>query len=275
MIPILVINLDRDRDRLEYMRNQFDRIGMSFERLPAVHGVNLPPVLRPFFCDLGDTIVSPLMPGQIGCHASHLLAWMTIVERDLGPAVLICEDDVVLPADLPQLLESLITTAPEGWDIIRLSTLMKKSVAPVAKLYGGFRLVRYWRITVNAGAYLISRKGAAKMIRPGIRKNPLDVTISRPWVFGTDCYGVIPRPIVQEFSFSSSIDRLGSRNDVRKRRSRFRRFLRRLGKIPTKIRRGLYNFRTMGTADWLSCVYQNALHKATGRPYKWSEITDE
>ncbi len=269
-IPILVINLDRDTERLDYMRREFARVGLSFERLPGVCGTELPPELKPYFCDSEGAIASPLARGQIGCHASHIKAWMNVAGRDLGPAVLICEDDIKLPDNMPQLLDSLIAAAPPGWDIIRLSSPAKRSVYPVAALVDGYRLARFSRITVNAGAYLISRAGAEKMIRPGLRKNPLDVTISRPWVFGMDAYGVIPRIIIQNTDFESAIDRLGSRNDVRKRRTRVMRLQRRIRKIPTKVRRGVYNLKTMGPRHWLICLFQNARYGITGRKFEWS-----
>ncbi|MBN2224365.1 MAG: glycosyltransferase family 25 protein [Deltaproteobacteria bacterium] len=268
-IPIFVINLDRDPERLDYMRREFARVGLSFERLPGIYGTDLPLALQSYFCDSEGTVISPLRVGEIGCYASHLTAWNYIVDRDLTSGALVCEDDIKLPDAMPRLLERLIAQAPPGWDIIRLSSYTKKSISPVARLCGGYRLVRYWKISVLAGAYLISRSGAEKMLRPGLRTNPIDVDISRPWLFGIDSYGVVPTPISQNTE-QSTIDTMEDRQHARRNRTRLRRLRDKTRSLPTKVRRGVYNLKSMGPADWLACLVQNARHKITGRRFDWS-----
>lgn len=276
MIPIFVINLNRDPDRLACMLREFERVGLTFERLPGIYGTDLPPALYPYFCDSEGALASPLRRGEIGCYASHLTAWRNIVSRDLAPGALICEDDIILPDDMPDLVDSLIEAAPSGWDIIRLSSRNKKAVSVVAELHGGYRLVRCWKISVNAGSYLISRTGAEKMLRPVLRQNPIDVDISRPWLFGMNTYGVVPRPIIQNNILDksvSTIDKIDNRAITRAKRTKLQRLLRKIGKIPTRIRHAVYNLETMGAASFLICLFQNFEHKITGRKFEWSKKT--
>jgi glycosyl transferase family 25 len=267
--PIFVINLDRDPDRLVDMQREFARVGLSFERIPAILGTDLPPDSRPYFFDAAGSVASPLRKGEIGCYASHLKTWKQIADREQLPAALVCEDDIRLPDDMPELLDRIIASAPKGWDIIRLSSNSKRPVSFVMPLINGYQLVRYWKISVLAGAYLISRAGAEKMLRPGLRNNPIDVDISRPWLFGMDAYGVVPTPVIQNIA-ESTIDKLDDREKLRRRRTRTKRVLRRMGKLPVKIRHGIYNLETMGPIDWVVCLFLNARRKITGRHFDWS-----
>jgi glycosyl transferase family 25 len=259
-ITIFVINLDRDSDRLKRMCREFDRVGLSFERLPGVYGTDLPPDLKPYFCDSGGAIVSTaLRRGEIGCYASHLSAWSRIVERG-EPAALICEDDLRLPDNMAGLLESIVSAAPRGWDVIRLSSFPKKSVSHVAPLADGYRLVRYWKIPTLTGAYMVSRKGAEKLLRPGVRSEAVDVEMSRPWLFGIDAYGVDPTPVIQNID-RSMIDLMDNRNHVRRNRTPLMRLRDKTRSFPHKVGRAWYNLRTMGPIKVISCLVENARHR--------------
>jgi len=262
-IPIFLINLDRDSDRLERMRREFYRVGLSFERLPAISGTDLPPAQKPYFCDSNGAIASTgLRRGEIGCYASHLSVWRQIVDRNLGPAVLVCEDDLTLPDNSAELLDSLIPAAPKGWDIIRLSSFPRKAVSHVARLAGDYQLVRYWKIPVLTGAYLVSRNGAEKLLRPGLRTDPVDVEVSRPWLFGIDAYGVVPTPIIQNID-KSTIDIMDDRNHVHRNRAQLKRLHDKTRNFPRKVRRWWYNLRTMGPIDFISCLVENARYPAS------------
>jgi glycosyl transferase family 25 len=265
--PILVINLDRDPDRLEHMQREFGRVGLPFERIPGIYGTDLTPDLRPYFCHPGGPrIASSLTRGEIGCYAGHISAWRAVVERDIRPGALVCEDDIVIPDSFPSLLGSIVETAPKGWDIIRLSSSTRKPVSPVAPLTDGYRLIRYWKIPWLAGAYLISPAGAEKLLRPFLRNNGLDEDISMPWVFGLDAYGVVPMPVQQNIG-QSTIDEMEQRQfeyrHMMRKRSRFMRLHYKIQKFPLNVRHTIYNLSTMGLRNWVSCLSQRMRRKKT------------
>lgn len=236
-VPAIVISLDRSPDRLAHMEREFARVGMAFERFAGVDGLALPESVKPYFCDASGSIVSPLRPGEIGTYASHLAVWQRIAAGSYGPAALVCEDDISLPLDLAQLLDRL-SRARGGWDIMRLSSPTTRSVAVLAHLGNGRQLIRYWNIPPLAGAYMISRAGAGKLLKPGLRIRAVDNDMAHPWLFGLDAYGVLPPPVLQDTDASSSIaEQMGGRSSPRTR----------------KAGRFLYNLRTMGLARWLKC----------------------
>jgi glycosyl transferase, family 25 len=254
--PAILINLDRSTDRLRNMTLEFDRAGVQFERFPAVLGTDLPRCVRSYFFGSTGERISPLGPGEIGCYASHLCLWQRIAAGEYGAAVLVCEDDLRLPVDLPDLIARILITIPSSWDIVRLSSPSTHVESPIASLGQGRKLVRYWQAPVMSGSYLISQAGAAKFLKAGIRMRPIDVDLARPWLFGVDSYGVSPPPIVQT-EFDSVISEMGGRHHSVARKKRFFR-------RPThnKLNRLIYNLRTMGFRHWLTCLASRSTSRA-------------
>lgn len=251
MVVSFVINLDRSKDRLAAMAEQFSRAGMAFERIPAVDGNKLPESVRPYFCDRTGKIVSSLRPGEMGCYASHIVAWQRMAGGEYGPAVLVCEDDIRLPDDFPDLLAEIIAKAPVAWDLIRLSSISKRAVVQIAKLSGGYRLVRYSRQPTLSGASLISASGARKLLAPMLRHRAVDQDLRRPWQFGVISYGVEPRPVEQLFD-QSIIDTSGGRAG------------RTLEPADT-VQRAWYALRTLGLRQWIRCAAWNILGRRVAR----------
>jgi glycosyl transferase family 25 len=197
-IPAFLINLDRSQDRLRYMQAQADRIGLQVERFPAINGSAVPDHLRSQFAG------SRLTPGQVGCYASHLCLHERVVRDDLSYA-LILEDDAELQDDLMLAAEKAMAAAPADWDYIQLSGTFKRPVLSIANLPNGRHLVRHWRLPGGTGAYLISRRGAEKMIAPGPRVRPVDLEIRYAWLRDLDVLGVYPAPVICNVQFNTTI----------------------------------------------------------------------
>ncbi len=261
-VPVIVVNLDRSTDRLAHMRAEFERVRLSFERFPAVNGTDLPENVRSYFCDASGRIISPLRAGEIGVYASFLTIWQRVAAGHYGRAALVCEDDISVPDDLGGLLAAVLRTAPEGWDVIRLSSTTHRAVALVSPLGNGRTLVRYTKSPMLTGATLISRAGAAKLLRDGIRRQPADCDVARPWRYGLDEYGISPAPIAQGRA-SSVIEEMGGRRHDSRHRT-----LRRLSQSfsPEKLHRLAHNLRTMGLRQWLACWAVNTALRLGVRP---------
>jgi glycosyl transferase family 25 len=203
-IPVFVVNLDRSPDRLAAAREEARRIGMKFERFPAVDGKDVPSHFRNQFLDKDGNSLSKLNDGQIGCYASHLTLHDRIV-RDELPYAMIVEDDSRLQDDLMLAATSAIEAAPAGWDYIHLSGILKRAVLVVASLPNGRYLVRHSRLPVNTGGYLISQRGAVKMLKPGPRLRPVDMEIRHAWLRDLDVFGIYPSPVGFSEEFPTTI----------------------------------------------------------------------
>jgi glycosyl transferase, family 25 len=156
-VPIFVINLDRSTDRLASITQTFAQASMTFTRWPAVDGRVLPEPLRGYFAD------HRLTPGELGCYASHVAIWEHMVRAGV-PVALVCEDDIRVPPQFASHLVDTISAAPTGWEVIKLSSPANRATHAVAQINAGHALVRYWRVPMWTGAYLIALSGARKLL---------------------------------------------------------------------------------------------------------------
>ena len=93
-----LINLDRNPERLEFMRGQLGRLGIAFERFPAVWGRGLSAEeRRACFSKVRSFIAAGkrLSDAEIGVAMSHAGCCRRMVEANEQYA-LVLEDDVVL-----------------------------------------------------------------------------------------------------------------------------------------------------------------------------------
>lgn len=231
MIPVYLINLDTDEDRRERMATQFVRLGMTFDRFPAIRGADLPEWARPYLEN------APISAGEKGCYASHLAVMRMIAEGE-EPA-LVLEDDVTLKPELPALIQEMLSD-PQPWDIIRLVSNQDKSPRiECGKLSGGYSMVKFVRVPVNAGAYLITPEGARKFLEWRTpRSRPLDIDLRRVWDHGLITLGVSPLPVTSNAG-PSSIDQIG----IRDKRQKFGSFIE---KRVDQARRFAYNLSDIG-----------------------------
>jgi glycosyl transferase family 25 len=92
----LYINLDHREDRLQHIKIELDKIGITAERFPAVR----------------------MKAGNIGCTLSHIRC-IELAKKRRWPYVFICEDDITF-TDPRQFLTSLSDFEKSNniWDVI-------------------------------------------------------------------------------------------------------------------------------------------------------------
>jgi glycosyl transferase family 25 len=183
-----LINLDEDKDRLEFVGKQLRDLYIDFERIAAVRGTAMPGWVKPFLLRLDGSIASDLKPGEIGCYSSHLCVLQRIL--DSGVPGLVLEDDIEISRDLPTIMEHM-QNLPTGWDIIRLSSPSKRALFPVTVLPNGSAVVKYARVPPSTGAYLITPEGAWKFLKyRGRRYDAVDQDLRKVWQNGLVTYGI-------------------------------------------------------------------------------------
>ena len=157
MLPVFVINLDRDVDRMASVRAQVPEA----VRVPAVDGramsddevrANTTPACR-LLCSRS----------MIGCYLSHAKVW-ALVARSASPQraerALVLEDDVLLDPDFRAKAAAAARRWPDA-DLIHLGCT--DMCAALNALSGN--------LFVYASAYLISRAGADRLLRERGRAN--------------------------------------------------------------------------------------------------------
>jgi glycosyl transferase family 25 len=230
------------------------KLGLSFQRVKAVEGLDLPPDLAGYFTHhnrKGEPIIES---GAVGCYASHLRVYQAIIASDAEYA-LVLEDDCILPPDISDVLDAVLAATPAGWDFIQLGRPPRHAVKSLASLSGGAALVRYSRVPPGASAYLVSRNGAHKLLDPSIERVwAIDTDTRRPWLFGLDVYGVVPSP-VEHRSYPSTIRTQGKRW----RRGWPRPTPYTWTNMPLHSPRGVvWNMRKLGFLGWTRCAVVNA-----------------
>ncbi|WP_239326534.1 glycosyltransferase family 25 protein [Snodgrassella gandavensis] len=105
MLKTFLINLDRRPDRLMFVKQQLENLGIAFERVSAVDGNCLTDEQKVFFNQQRFALECKrkAVNGEIGCALSHQAVWQRIVAENI-PYALILEDDVQLKPELVSLL---------------------------------------------------------------------------------------------------------------------------------------------------------------------------
>ena len=196
-----LINLPRDAQRRERMQQELAAMHLRHEWVEAVYGKTLSDAERRTWYDEAVNqrrYHQALMPGEIGCYASHLQVAQRLLDSG-EPYALVLEDDVHLLPELHAVLEA-VTQLPASWDMIKLVGREQEQPLrswPLPGLQGRATLIRYRRVPSRTGAYLLSRRGAAKLRQRLPFFRPVDVDLRYWWETDLQIYGVQPYPITR------------------------------------------------------------------------------
>ena len=167
-----VINLDRATERLAHIEATFARLGLSFERVPAIDGRRL----EADEIDRWQRPGSAVGPSEIACFLSHRRCWQEIVARDLAHAA-IFEDDVLLSSDAAEFLSSAEWIVGDA-HIVKLETNGRPTFVArnPASTHSGRELRRLTGPHFNAAAYIVSRSAAERLIEASnVIEMPVDL----------------------------------------------------------------------------------------------------
>jgi glycosyl transferase, family 25 len=163
VLPIYVINMDRDIARLQFVKTLFLQHGLSFERVEAVDGGRLPELRGPEIVPVRPSPRFPrgLMMKDQGLTMSHRKAALRLLDSGM-PVGCIMEDDIDFSPSFRRLL-SLLTAAPPA-DIVKLEGIgTLRHVLPVGTIEDHILAVTVKPI-MGAAAYLVTRRGAQGIV---------------------------------------------------------------------------------------------------------------
>ena len=162
-LGVWLINLDRDTDRRARMEAQLSALDLPFTRFAAIYGKDHAEELskRADAAAYARNMGSPILPGKMGCYASHIAVWEACLASDHDVA-LILEDDVVFHDDFLDSLD-LALAAADHWDTIRFNCIRAK--LPVRQGYvGDYSLNAYIGPFTGNAAYLLKRDVARRLL---------------------------------------------------------------------------------------------------------------
>jgi glycosyl transferase, family 25 len=233
MLPIRYINLDRDELRRARMDAELSKLGLAFERFPAVLWTAISTAEQASLYSESlnaKQFHQPLVNGEKGCYASHLKLWRSLLDSR-HEAMIILEDDVCLAPDFA-LVASAITSIPNAWEMIKLIGRTSLGKAEKVKhrepLCLGYQLLTYHRIPSLTAGYAISRRGAEKLLRTRTPfGRPIDVDLRHWWecehllIQGTD-------PAAIGLDQTSQDSSIGIKSKTRGMHGTWRKFLHKL-----------------------------------------------
>jgi len=163
LVPIFVINLERDIARLQFLQTLFPRHGLSFERIEGVDGRRLPELRGPEIVPVRPSGRFPrgLMMKEQGLTMSHRKAALRMLASGM-PVACIMEDDVDFRPSFRRLLP-LLAAAPPA-DVVKLEGVgIARHVVPVATIQDHILAVTV-RPIMGTAAYLVTRRGAQCLV---------------------------------------------------------------------------------------------------------------
>lgn len=192
-IPVWIINLKRDTERLQFMQEQMQRLGIDYRVIEAVDGRGLavdekaPYSKSIALRDFGRE----LTPGEIGCALTHIKIWKLILDEGIEEA-LILEDDVHIGMAMIEVLKHR-DRLPQDYQHINFSTNARQ--VPFGEFVTDiYRASRHSERPYLTSAYLLTQTGANKLLD---LVSPLYMPIDN-FITITDIisYGIYPRVVV-------------------------------------------------------------------------------
>lgn len=238
-----IINLDRSPERLKFVKDNVEKLSVPFERISAVDGNLIPKdeLQQKVFHSMKDFDARNKL-GVFGCYLSHLKSWETFLQSDAEFAI-IFEDDVNFnPKILKETIDELIINK-KLWDINTFDIRGNGMPLKIKRLSNGQKLVVYLTRVVNAGAYIINRKAAERLVQKALPiKMQVDDYFTRIWELDLKFTGIEnPRLVYQMFGNNSDIEET---NKIDNEKIDFlTRLRRRIYKIQTSIIRFAYNLK--------------------------------
>ena len=165
MIPVYVINLKRSPERRAFMVDQCARAGIAPVFVDAVDGRRRRST-KPLRLSVAETALI----------LSHRKVWRRLLASGAEFAVAL-EDDVHLGADFAALL--VADWRAQGFDAVKFETLFHRVwLAREGAPFAGRRVRRLGAEHLASAGYLVSRKGARKMLAMTRRLDePVDHTL--------------------------------------------------------------------------------------------------
>ncbi|MDT6941107.1 glycosyltransferase family 25 protein [Brucella pseudogrignonensis] len=159
-----LINLDRSRDRLEFMAAQFEKHGLRFERVEAVDGRALSEAELASCIKLSKNWPIPLGPTEIGCFLSHRRCIAKAAESE-DEFTAIFEDDVTFSNGAARLLSSYKWIPTEA-EIVKIDAYgYEVLISRPVSTEGPYAVTRLLSRHLQTGGYIISRIAAQRLIK--------------------------------------------------------------------------------------------------------------
>ena len=175
------INVDKNEKRRAFMEKQFKYLNLTNYRISAITPDDFD------FCLAQKRPLTCKHPGctsceyEFACISSHIKAMRACLKMstDENEWFVILEDDVYLPFNIDY--EALIRDAPKDAELIQTLILYGNTVKHLYSFnkQSGIQFIKWQYLLPSTGMYIISRKGAEKLVNMFFKNNKYDFSESQ------------------------------------------------------------------------------------------------
>lgn len=161
MVTMKVILLMRDQNRVSHVDQHLRTVFPKLQISPAVDAMT-PHAIDDFVRTYQTPILKPIRAGKIGCLFSHLSLWKDFLNSN-QISMLVMEDDIIPTGNFDNRFEQVLDELPPTFDLLYLHLDSAKNY----DLRTGSVYSHNLKKNVpreDTCAYLISRKGASKLV---------------------------------------------------------------------------------------------------------------
>jgi len=167
-IPIVVINLAKDKDRRKRISEELTDKNLEFTFFDAVYGAAIPEGEIQKYYNKENSIINsvkPLSKGELGATLSHLKIYQEMLDNEIE-RMIILEDDAVLTDDFLEALE-LIDELPSNWEVFLLGYSSNRKYPCMFKVKekNNFKIGISPNVRGGAFCYAINTRGAKRMLK--------------------------------------------------------------------------------------------------------------
>ena len=209
-MDVVVINLDKSKDRMKKIKKNLDDLHIPFTRFKAIYGkeldqetINNTTTLqcRTILCNFGI----------VGCGLSHTSVWKKFYNNDDANFLCVLEDDAIVNKKFPTFLNDV----PSIYQKLNFDMISLYCDGPLCGFFGKDQIIvdtytfEKPLFPLSAACYVISRKGCEKLLNliHDINYN-IDFMIAQESFFGKIDYYVLKDAMVTITSEESSIAEL-------------------------------------------------------------------
>lgn len=195
---IYLINLDRAKERLELMHNQFEKYNIEYERVEAIDAKELDDNI---YC-VENKYDRSLVSGEIGCYLSHVKTLNKFINSENDFAIII-EDDAILQDDFKDIIEKTLLdydnlVDKDKWDILKLYNGKRKHIK-IKNIDDKYLIGACGTsIPITTIAAIWTKEAAEKFLKKVfidkkvIIRRPIDCDLQHPWEYNLRIYNLLP-----------------------------------------------------------------------------------
>jgi GR25 family glycosyltransferase involved in LPS biosynthesis len=221
-IGVYVINLERSKERRKHILDQVEKLNMPYDIVLAVDGEALSKEEIDKAVDL--EVYKKFARyyrsiGEIGCALSHFKVLRKFLESNYQYA-LVLEDDISFDPDLLRKIAYKSLDAHYLWNILTFEVRHRGMPVKVKNILSNYYLSYYLTDVHDAGAYLIDRSTAVKLLEYSLPiKTSVDYFFTRAWELDIKFAGIEPRIVHQTFGDSEILQKVDKKGLHKRNRS--------------------------------------------------------